>query len=73
VLPDEVKDEYFDAWHRAQKKYDALVETAFSPVPIRRTPLFDHEIVGLAALGEMAEAIFGGEDPTQRCRNTSRR
>ncbi len=47
VLPDEVTDEYFDAWHKSQKKYDALVDTAFSPVPIRRTPLFSHEIVGL--------------------------
>jgi arsenite-transporting ATPase len=42
-----------------------MVDTAFSPVPIRRTPLFDHEIVGLESLGEMAEAIFGDTDPTK--------
>ena len=70
ILPDEVKDPYFDAWHRTQDKYDSLVDQAFSPVPIKRTPLFDHEIVGLDALGEMAEAIFGGEDPTTRFHTT---
>ena len=70
VLPEEVTDEYFAAWHRSQKKYDALVDTAFSPVPIRRTPLFDHEIVGLDSLAEMAEAIFGDTDPTQRFHTT---
>jgi len=70
VLPDEVTDEYFNAWHRSQKKYDALVDTAFSPVPIRRTPLFDHEIVGLDSLAEMAASIFDGADPTQRFHKT---
>ncbi len=70
VLPEEVTDSYFDAWHRSQKKYDALVDTAFSPVPIRRTPLFNHEIVGLKSLGEMAGAIFGEDDPTQHFHTT---
>lgn len=66
VLPDEVTDQYFDAWRRSQKKYDALVDQAFDPVPIRRTPLFDHEIVGLDSLAEMAGAIFGADDPAAR-------
>ncbi len=70
VLPDEVTDEYFDAWHKSQKKYDALVDTAFSPVPIRRTPLFNHEIVGLKSLGEMAETIFPDSDPTEHFHTT---
>ena len=70
VLPDEVTDQYFDSWHKQQKKYDAVVDSAFTPVPIRRTPLFDHEIVGLEALAEMAEAIYHGSDPTQRYHTT---
>jgi arsenite-transporting ATPase len=70
VLPDEVTDEYFDAWHKSQKKYDALVDNAFSPVPIRRTPLFNHEIVGLKSLTEMAEAIFADGDPTAHFHTT---
>src|SRR5579863_2760128 len=70
ILPDEVTDSYFDAWHRTQKKYDKLVDQAFSPVPIRRTPLFSHEIVGLDALTEMSQAIFNGDDPTKRFHTT---
>jgi arsenite/tail-anchored protein-transporting ATPase len=65
VLPPEVTDSYFASWRAAQKRYDEVVETAFSPVPILRTKLFDHEIVGVDALGEMAESIFGDRDPAE--------
>jgi arsenite/tail-anchored protein-transporting ATPase len=65
VLPPEVTDSYFTSWRAAQKRYDEVVENAFSPVPIMRTKLFDHEIVGLDALGEMAGSIFGDRDPAE--------
>ena len=63
VLPPEVQDEYFDAWRKSQQKYDEMVDHAFSPVPIKRTRLFNHEMVGLESLAEMADSIFQGEDP----------
>jgi arsenite-transporting ATPase len=65
VLPDEVTDDYFKSWRAAQQRYNHLVEQAFSPVPILRTKLFDHEVVGLDALGEMADSIFAGRDPAE--------
>jgi arsenite/tail-anchored protein-transporting ATPase len=65
VLPPEVTDSYFHSWRAAQKRYDEVVETAFSPVPIMRTKLFDHEIVGVDALAEMAGSIFGDRDPAE--------
>jgi len=65
VLPPEVTDSYFTSWRAAQKRYDEVVETAFAPVPILRTKLFDHEIVGVDALGEMADSIFGDRDPAE--------
>ena len=65
ILPDEVQDSYFESWRQAQQRYSELVEQAFSPVPIRRTRLFDHEIVGLDHLGEMARSIYGDDDPSQ--------
>jgi arsenite-transporting ATPase len=65
VLPPEVTDGYFDNWHAAQGRYSELVEHAFSPVPIRQSKLFDHEIVGLVNLSEMAETLYDGEDPSQ--------
>lgn len=65
VLPPEVTDSYFASWRRAQERYDELVESAFSPVPIMRTKLFDHEIVGLDHLSEMAASIYGADDPSK--------
>ncbi len=39
------------------------VESLFDPIPIRRSKLFDHEIVGLGRLLELADAVFGDDDP----------
>jgi arsenite-transporting ATPase len=65
ILPPEVTDSYFDSWRQTQQRYNEVVDNAFSPIPIMRTKLFDHEVVGLDALGEMAESIFGDRDPTE--------
>ena len=70
VLPPEVTDSYFASWRRTQERYSELVETAFSPVPVVRTKLFDHEIVGLEHLSEMATSIYGDEDPTRTYHRT---
>ena len=64
ILPDEVTDPYFDAWKDTQARYLRRVEEGFTPVPIKRAPLFDDEVVGLNALGRLASAVFGEEDPT---------
>jgi arsenite/tail-anchored protein-transporting ATPase len=42
-----------------------MVDSAFSPIPTLRTKLFDHEIVGLDSLAEMADSIYGDQDPSQ--------
>jgi len=65
VLPPEVTDSYFASWRATQQRYSEVVDTAFSPIPILRTKLFDHEVVGLDALAEMAESIFGDRDPAE--------
>ena len=65
ILPDEVTDPYFAAWKDTQARYLHRVEEGFSPVPIKRAPLFEDEVVGLEALARMAEALFTDEDPTQ--------
>lgn len=65
VLPPEVTDTYFASWRRIQRRYDESVETLFDPIPIRRSKLFDHEIVGLDRLEELGLALFGDEDPAQ--------
>ncbi len=65
VLPPEVTDTYFSNWRLSQQRYSEVVDAAFSPIPIMRTKLFDHEVVGLDALAEMAESIFGDRDPAE--------
>lgn len=64
VLPPEVQDTYFQSWRQTQQRYAELVERSFSPVPIVQTRLFDHEMVGVENLREMADSIYGGDDPT---------
>jgi len=65
ILPEEVTDPYFAAWKDTQARYMRRVEEGFSPVPIKKAPLFEDEVVGLEALGRMAAALFGDEDPTR--------
>ena len=37
----------------------------FAPLPLWRAPYYAHEVVGLAALSQLAEDCFRGEDPGQ--------
>jgi arsenite-transporting ATPase len=56
---------YFDAWREAQARYLPMVEEQFAPVPVRTAPFFDHEMVGLARLRELGEALFADADPSE--------
>lgn len=64
ILPDEVTDPYFSAWKDTQARYMRSVEEGFAPVPIKTSPLFEDEVVGLDALRRMATALYGEDDPT---------
>ncbi len=65
VLPDEVEEPFFREWRRTQEKFLKEIETYFAPVPIRRVPLFPHEVLGLEAIRELAREVFPrGEDPS---------
>jgi arsenite-transporting ATPase len=64
ILPDEVGP-YFRGWYEAQQRYGPMVEQTFAPIPVRRAPFFDREVVGAAMLAELATALYGDEDPTQ--------
>jgi arsenite-transporting ATPase len=64
VIPDTVTDSYFDTWKASQAKYIQMVEAAFAPIPIRFLPLQESEVVGLAAVEQVGQTLFGEEDPT---------
>jgi arsenite-transporting ATPase len=63
LLPDEISDPYFDRWRDAQKWHLETIESSFYPIPILTARLFDREMYGLEALGELAEDVFPGIDP----------
>jgi len=63
VVPDDAGP-YFEAWRQAQARYWPEVQADFDPIPIRRAPFFEHEVVGMPMLRELGAAIFEGEDPT---------
>src|SRR5271157_1498557 len=64
VLPDAVKDAWFQEWRVSQARTLEEIETYFAPVPVRRVPLFTHEVLGRERLEELAGALYTEkEDP----------
>ena len=63
VFPQDVNHEYFTVMKDNQLKYLALIDESFSPLPIRRIPLFSEEVVGTEALVRMADVLYGAENP----------
>ena len=64
VLPEAVTDAWFQEWRASQGRILEEIETYFAPVPVKRTPLFTHEVLGRERLEELARALYGeGEDP----------
>ena len=64
VLPAEVNDAWFAEWHSSQRRVLAEIEEYFAPVPVKRVPLFTHEVLGRERLEELARVLYAeGEDP----------
>jgi arsenite-transporting ATPase len=64
VLPDRVTDAYFREWHASQQRILEEIERYFAPVPVKRVPLFTHEVLGRERLEELARSLYApGDDP----------
>src|SRR5690349_21255178 len=64
VLPLEVTDAYFQEWRASQSRILEEIEAYFAPVPVKRVPLFTHEVLGRERLEELARTLYGEkEDP----------
>ena len=64
LLPSTVTDAYFEAWHASQARILDEIEAYFAPVPVKRVPLFTHEVLGRERLEELAATLYApGEDP----------
>ncbi len=64
VLPLAVTDAYFQEWRASQGRILEEIDAYFAPVPVKRIPLFTHEVLGRERLEELARALYtAGEDP----------
>jgi arsenite/tail-anchored protein-transporting ATPase len=65
LLPAEVMDTWFEEWHTSQDAIMHEIEEYFAPVPVKRVPLFAHEILGKQRLEDLARVLYGeDEDPS---------
>jgi arsenite-transporting ATPase len=65
VLPDVVRDSYFEHWRETQRQYMDKAETYFSPIPIFNVNLFEGEVLGYDRLKALAEQVYGERNPTE--------
>ena len=61
VLPEEVTDAFFEEWRESQGKILEEIEAYFAPVPVKRVPLFTHEVLGRERLEELARRLVRRE------------
>ncbi len=63
LLPDEAGKGYFSRWAQHERQELEAIEQSF-PVPIFHAPLRAREPIGVAALAELANDLFGQRDPS---------
>jgi len=65
LLPAEVMDAWFNEWHTSQETILHEIEEYFAPVPVKKVPLFEHEILGKQRLEDLARVLYAeDEDPS---------
>ena len=72
LLPEVVSDTYFVEWRRAQDEILREIREYFAPVPVKCVPLLSREILGLARLEELAEALYPHRDDPAAVYRTER-
>ncbi len=55
---------YMQEMWEQQQRYVRWVEDSFQPLPILRAERSSHEVIGIKALAEIADQLFGEQDPT---------
>ena len=65
LLPAEVRDAWFNEWHTSQDAMVHEIEEYFAPVPVKKVPLFSHEVLGRQRLEDLARVLYAeDEDPS---------
>jgi arsenite/tail-anchored protein-transporting ATPase len=64
VLPSKVRDAFFARWRRSQDEILREIDEYFAPVPVKKVPLFEDEVLGAERLEKLAAALYPNrEDP----------
>jgi arsenite-transporting ATPase len=64
VLPASAAEDFFSVWRRSQAEILREIDEYFAPVPVRRVPLFQQEVLGIGLLERVADALYeNNEDP----------
>jgi arsenite-transporting ATPase len=71
ILPDKVRDSFFNSWRDTQERWTQSIEEFFAPVPVWRVPLFEDEVLGTERLRKLGRALYGDLDPSKRFFNES--
>jgi arsenite-transporting ATPase len=71
ILPDKIRDTFFDSWKDTQERWTHSLEEFFAPVPVWRVPLFEDEVLGAERLKQLGKALYGDQDPARRFFNES--
>ncbi len=66
ILPDDVKDSYFQAWKDSQQEYIEKAREYFLPIPVFPVNLFKGEVLGYDRLKVMSEEIYPERNPLDR-------
>jgi arsenite-transporting ATPase len=62
LLPEEAGNSYFSRWREAQQEILEEVVTYFDPVPVRRVPMFQEEVMGLERLEKLAAVLYAPDE-----------
>ena len=71
ILPDKIRDTFFNSWKDTQERWTHSLEEFFAPVPVWRVPLFVDEVLGAERLKQLGKALYGDQDPSKRFFNES--
>ncbi len=65
VLPDELVGGYLDQWTRIQARELERARTSFPGLELRQLRFQRNEVLGVAALTQVAQELYGSSDPAQ--------
>jgi arsenite-transporting ATPase len=66
LLPEAVADPWFERWKELHTEHLRTIEDGFAPLPVLKVELAPTEIVGVEALRDFAQQIYGDLDAASR-------